>query len=189
MSKFLPGPTTGKSIFRLCQLGQSHFQFLILALAPPIVEVVFGTTSPKMTDVIMAMREPYMTDIAEGRKKFEFRKYRLSTAKRIWFYQTSPHQCIRYVCDVGPVRTRQPGDEPLPEGPGMDGNYEFNHHDKEWYGYDFAYEILDIHELKYPITLEELEQHHGLKSAPRGWMYTPASLLAAADLTQQNRVR
>lgn len=135
-----------------------------------------------MTDVIMAMREPYMTDIVEGRKRFEFRKYRLLEAKRIWFYQTSPDQCIQYVCDVGPARTRQPGDEPLPEGPGIDGNYEFNHHDAAWAGYDFAYEILGIRMLKRPITLQDLKQHHGLKSAPRSWMYAPESLLTIIDL-------
>lgn len=142
-----------------------------------------------MTDVIMAMREPYMTDIVKGRKRFEFRRYRLSKVKRIWFYQTSPHQYIQYVCDVGSVRTRQPGDEPLPEGPGLDGNYEFNHHDEAWVGYDSAYEILGIHKLKHLITLQDLKQHHGLKSAPRSWMYAPESLLSAIDPEQEDVIR
>jgi predicted transcriptional regulator len=118
------------------------------------------------------MQEPYMQQIVTGKKTYEFRKYRLKQSiERIWFYRTAPHSGIDYVCDILPARTRNLGDPALEED-GL-GNKEFNIRHQDWEGYDFAYKILSVHKLNKPITLNNLRENHGFKSAPRGLVYSP----------------
>ncbi|KAF2495854.1 hypothetical protein BU16DRAFT_459572 [Lophium mytilinum] len=131
--------------------------------------------SPIHRDVILAIQDPYMSQIFDGSKTYEFRKYLITpTVERIWFYRTSPHSSIEYVCEIDPARTRKPGDEPLPED-GL-GNFEFNSGHKDWDGYDYAYKINAVCKLKIPIKLEDLKNEHDIKAAPRGLVYAPKSM-------------
>lgn len=121
-----------------------------------------------------------MQQIASGVKTFEFRKYRIAdSVKRIWFYRTAPHSSIEYVCEISPARTRNPGDEPLPDH-GL-GNKEYNSRHKDWEGYDYAYQILSVYHLAQPLTMAQLRAEHGMKSAPRGLVYTPTSITESVD--------
>lgn len=125
-----------------------------------------------------------MQAIASRKKTYEFRKYRLvASVQRIWFYRTAPHSSIEYVCDMEPARTRDQGDKPLPDD-GL-GNLEFNARDKEYEGYDFAYRILCVRQMRQPLTLDVLKSTHGMKSAPRGMVYTPQSILDSVDLENE----
>jgi predicted transcriptional regulator len=133
------------------------------------------------------MQDPYMDQIIDGKKSYEFRKYRLSAeVKRIWFYRTAPHSSITHICETLPARTRNVGDPPL-EADGL-GNMEFNTGHKDWAGYDFAYKVVTVYELRRPITLKEMKEKHGFKSAPRGFMYLPKSISDSHDWKQQKLV-
>lgn len=143
---------------------------------------------PSTNDVILPMQDPYMTQIIEGTKTHEFRKYRLKpSVKRIWFYRTAPHSSITHVCETQPARTRNPGDPPI-EDDGL-GNAEFNSRHEDWDGWDFAYRIVAVWELWRPITLGEMKEVHGLRLAPRGLVYLPASIDSSVDWGQQRLVR
>ncbi|KAJ5562866.1 hypothetical protein N7461_001627 [Penicillium sp. DV-2018c] len=140
--------------------------------------------SPSDSDVILPMRDPYMSQIINGEKDYEFRKYRLKpSVKRIWFYRTAPHSSITHVCETLPARTRNPGDAPL-ETDGL-GNIEFNDRHKDWDGYDFAYKMVTVVELRRQITLEEMKEKHGFKMAPRGLVYLPKSISDIVELGEQ----
>lgn len=152
----------------------------------PLAKV--GDDSPSYTDVILPMQDPYMTQIIDGTKNYEFRKYCLkSSVKRIWFYRTAPHSSITHVCETLLARTRNPGDTPLDED-GL-GNAEFNNRHKDWDSYDFAYKILSVCELRWPITLSEMKEKHGFRMAPRGLVYLPKSINDSIDLKDQKLVR
>jgi predicted transcriptional regulator len=146
-----------------------------------------GARCPSYSDVILPMQDPYITQIVDGRKNYEFRKYRLRpSVKRIWFYRTAPHSSITHVCETLSARTRNSGDPPLEEN-GL-GNAEFNTRHKDWDGYDFAYKMVTVCELRQPITLKEMKEKHGFKLAPRGLVYLPKSISDSVDLNQQNLV-
>lgn len=138
------------------------------------------------SDVILPMQDPYMKQIIDGTKNYEFRRYRLSEVKRIWFYRTAPHSSITHVCETLPARTRNPGDAPLPED-GL-GNVEFNTRHQDWAGYDFAYKMVTVRELRKPITLNEMKEKHGFKLAPRGFVYLPKSISDCHDWKEQKLV-
>ncbi|KAK7414468.1 hypothetical protein QQX98_006654 [Neonectria punicea] len=105
--------------------------------------------SNSSTDVILPMRDPYMDQIIDGTKNYEFRKYCLKPGvKRIWFYRTAPHSALTHICEILPARSRNPGDAPLEEN-GL-GNSEYNNRHKDWDGYDFAYKISSVYELRKP---------------------------------------
>lgn len=109
------------------------------------------------TVVILPMREPYMQQIVDGRKNFEFRKYRIKdTVKRVWLYRTAPYSSIEYICEIMPAQTRQPGDVPLPED-GL-GNKDFNAHHPDYDGYDYAYRILSVYQLENRLHLPSSRQ-------------------------------
>ncbi|KAI1918102.1 hypothetical protein LOZ53_001176 [Ophidiomyces ophidiicola] len=139
------------------------------------------------TDVILPMQDPYMSQIIDGTKTYEFRKYCLKrSVRRIWFYRTAPHSSITHVCEILPARTRNPGDAPLEED-GL-GNMEFNNRHKDWDGYDFAYKIVSVYAIKQPLSLSNLREHHGFKSAPRGLVYLPNSVSHEIDWRKQTRL-
>ena len=126
----------------------------------------------KHTDVILPMQDPYMQQIINGTKNYEFRKYCLKhSVRRIWFYRTAPHSAITHVCEILPAQTRNPGDPPLEES-GL-GNVEFNSRHTDWNGYDYAYKILSVYELRKPVRLAEMRAVYGFKSAPRSLVYMP----------------
>ncbi|KAK0649277.1 PUA-like domain-containing protein [Cercophora newfieldiana] len=132
------------------------------------------TNNHSTTDVILPMQDPYMDHIVNGTKNYEFRKYRMKpSVKRIWFYRTAPHSAITHISDILPARTRDP-QHPLQED-GL-GNAEFNNRHKDWRGYDFAYRILSVYELRKPIPLAEMKSRHGIKIPPRGLVYLPETI-------------
>lgn len=129
-----------------------------------------------------------MQQIVNGEKNYEFRKYCLKeSVKRIWFYSTAPQSSIEYVCEILPARTRNVGDLPLEED-GL-GNEEFNAKHQDWDGYDFAYKILSVYQIRKPVTLKDLRDDHGMRSAPRGLVYVPLSLVNLVDWREQSKVR
>ena len=86
-----------------------------------------------------------------------------------------------------PARTRDPGDVPLEED-GL-GNKEFNTRHEDWDGYEFAYKILSVRRIEKPITLKNLKDDHGMRSAPQGMVYTPPSLMELVDWQKQSKVK
>ncbi|RVD80738.1 uncharacterized protein DFL_008631 [Arthrobotrys flagrans] len=86
----------------------------------------------------------------------------------------APHSSITHVCEILPARTRNEGDLPLEED-GF-GNEEFNSRHKDWDGYDFAYKIISVYELRDPISLSEMRAKYDFKSALRGLVYLPKAL-------------
>lgn len=144
--------------------------------------------SASCTDVILPMQDPYMAQIIDSRKNYEFRKYFLKpSVKGIWFYRTAPRSSITHICETQPARTRNPGDTPLEED-GL-GNAEYNKRDKDWDGYDFAYYMLTVYELRRPISLKQMRGKYGFKSAPRGFIYLPTSISDDIDWKKQKLVR
>ena len=130
------------------------------------------------TDVVMAIQDPYMDQIINGTKNYEFRKYCLKPdVKRIWFYRNAPHSALTHVCEILPAHTRNPGDTALEGDAALEedgiGNAEFNSRHKDWDGYDFAYKILSVYELRKPIPLTEMITACGFQAAPRGLLYLP----------------
>jgi hypothetical protein len=69
------------------------------------------------------------------------------------------------------------------------GNKEFNERHVDWEGYDFAYEILSVYELKDPITLDILRERCGWKGASRGLVYASAEMRNDFPLKDQKIVR
>lgn len=108
-----------------------------------------------------------MNQIVNGEKNHEFRTYLIKpSVKHNWFYMTAPFSSIKYICEISPARTRNPGDEPLDED--CVGNKEFSGKHKDWERYDFTYEILSIYELEKCITLVNMRDRYGMKGVPRG---------------------
>lgn len=127
------------------------------------------------SDAILAIQDPYMAQIVDGTKNYEFRKYLLKPeVKRIWFYRTTPHSSITHVCEILPAQTRNENDDPLPEN-GV-GNAEFNARHEDWDGYEYAYKIVSVYELREPVTLAEMKSKYGFKAAPRGLIYLPEGI-------------
>ncbi|KAK1841689.1 hypothetical protein CCHR01_15675 [Colletotrichum chrysophilum] len=127
------------------------------------------------------MQDPYMQQIIDGDKTYEFRKYNMEGIKRIWFYRTAPHSAITHVCEVSPAKTRNPGDQPIPEN-GL-GNKEFNDRSPDWDGYDFAYRINSG--IKWP----QMRDEHGMKIYPRGRVRLPVSIAEQYPWRQQTKIR
>jgi predicted transcriptional regulator len=140
------------------------------------------------SDVILPMQDPYMIQIVDGRKNYEYRKYRLRlSVKRIWLYRTAPHSSIMHVCETLSAQTRNSGNLPLDKN-GL-GNCESNTRHKDWDGYDFAYRMVTVRELRQPITLKEMKEKHDSRITPRGLVYLPKSMNDSVDLKEQKLVR
>ncbi|KAK4096831.1 hypothetical protein N658DRAFT_501130 [Parathielavia hyrcaniae] len=144
-------------------------------------------TNDLTSDVILAIQNPYMSQIVNGTENYEFRKYCLKpSVKRIWFYRTAPHSALTHICEILPARTRNPGDTPLEDN--GSGNAEFNNRHKDWDGYDFAYKIVSVYELREPISLTAMIGEYGFKAAPRGLVYLPQSVAKRVAWREQNIV-
>ena len=75
------------------------------------------------------------------------------------------------------------GPAPLPLN-GL-GNKEFNERHTDWDGYDYAYEILSVYDLKTPLLLMDLKKNYGWKTAPRGLVYVTSKMLDECALKDQ----
>ena len=133
------------------------------------------------------MTNDYMQQIVRGEKTYEFRRYLISTSvKRIWFYLNAPLSHIGYICEIDSARTRNPGDEPLPED-GL-GNKEYNSRHKDCDRYDFAYRVKSIWRIQEPITLAVMKEKFRIKIAPRGLIYVPLKMSLEVPWEDQERV-
>ncbi|KAK4185407.1 hypothetical protein QBC35DRAFT_503775 [Podospora australis] len=146
---------------------------------------VNGNSSDGPADAILAMQDPYMDQIIPGQKTYESRKYRLQpSVQRVWFCRVAPHSAITHISEILPARTRD-ADKPLEED-GL-GNREFNTHDKDWRGYEYAYRILTLYELNDPIPLSEMRGKYGFKGAPRAVLYVPREM--AEDVIWDEQIK
>ncbi len=142
----------------------------------------------RYSDALLPMQQPYMSQIVDGTKTYEFRKYLIRPeVKRVWFYLTKPDSCIKYVCEISPARTRDEDDAPLAED-GL-GNREFNTRHRDWKGYDYAYKILSVYELRHAISLSEMKSTYGMKCAPRGLVFVPEMIKQSVIWNEQERLR
>lgn len=57
---------------------------------------------------------------------------------------------------------------------GMQSSINARHPD--WDGYDYAYKILSVWELREHIPLKTMRTKYGFKAAPRGLVYVPKSI-------------
>ncbi|KAH7309709.1 hypothetical protein B0I35DRAFT_440493 [Stachybotrys elegans] len=148
-----------------------------------------NTSTPRRTDMILAMNDPYMQQIIDGKKTYEFRKYNMAGIERIWFYRTAPHSAITHICPVQKAATRREGDPPLPED-GL-GNAEYNNKHLDYEGYDYAYRIKGVYEIQAAggkgITWAMMRDEHGMKSAPRGRVSVPQSMLDQYKIGEQEK--
>ncbi len=128
-----------------------------------------------------------MSQIVDWTKNYEFRKYCLKpSVKRIWFYRTAPHSALTHICEILPARTRNPGDPPLEEN--GSGNAEFNNRHQDWGGYDFAYKIVSVYELRHSIPLATMRSEYGFKAATRGLVYLPQVVVKHVAWRQQKLI-
>ena len=142
-------------------------------------------TTPE--DAILPTTKDYIQQIVRGEKNSEFRRYLiLPSVKRIWFYLNSPLSHIGYSCELDIARTRNPGDEPLPED-GL-GNKEYNSHHKDCHRYDFAYLVKSVWRIQEPITLAVMKEKFGFKIAHRGLIYVPPKMAVEVPREDQERV-
>jgi predicted transcriptional regulator len=156
--------------------------------ASQITDFTTQSARAEKTDAILPMRQPYMDQIVSGIKDHEFRRYRIShTVKRVWFYVTAPESRISHICEISEAKTREEGDEPLPET--GRGNKEFNERHPDWEGSAFAYEVKGVWELRKKLTLKELKGEYGFKAAPRGLVYVTPEMLRDVKLEEQIKIR
>jgi len=151
------------------------------------------------SDAILPMHERFMDEIVAGGKNYEFRHYRIKrSVKRIWLYCTAPSSSIKYICEIDPARTRNPGDPPLEED--GRGNREFKNRAKGWEKDDYAYKVRFIYQVQPPVTLADMETKYGMKAAPPSvvsvpesmrsvvvWDLQKKSMLVKSDLQRKNR--
>jgi len=56
------------------------------------------------------------------------------------------------------------------------GNKEFNERHSDWEGYEFAYEVMSVWELRRKVTARELKEKYGFKAVPRSLVYVTSRL-------------
>lgn len=140
-------------------------------------------------DVILSLvntpKAPYMDEILSGRKTYEFRRYALKRAERVWIYVSAPASALKYVCEIEAMPKRGDSDwEPLPPSPNEE-NQKFNSFDPTFVGFDYAYKILTVYELHTAIPLQKLKSDYDIKAAPQGWRYLPESIKKAVNWKEQ----
>ncbi|KDR70130.1 hypothetical protein GALMADRAFT_254966 [Galerina marginata CBS 339.88] len=118
-------------------------------------------------DVVLPMMNDYMQQIVQGKKNYEFRRYRITpSVVRVWFYLTAPQSHIGYICEIDNAVTRTAADEKLVE----DGR------------------IRSVYKLLEPITLATMKAKYGMKGAPRGLVYTPLQISLDAPWQDQELI-
>ncbi|RMD43092.1 hypothetical protein DV735_g2029, partial [Chaetothyriales sp. CBS 134920] len=110
-------------------------------------------------NMILPMQEPYMQQIVDGEENYEFRKYCLKPSVKRIRFY--------YVCEILPAKTRiqrtplQPG-QPASRLSPAPSSHLFNH---------------------------TLGTTYGVKSAPRGMVYTPAAVLKDVEWQKPTKLR
>ena len=123
------------------------------------------------TDIIISIHPKHVANIASRLKDHEFRNYLLpGSVKRMWIYETSPTQAIKYVARISPGK--RPGEITNIQGL---NNASFNERKLE--GSKFAYEILELHATPAPWTLQELKARGWLNGPPQKYCYVKESMI------------
>ncbi|KAI0951909.1 hypothetical protein AcV7_007870 [Taiwanofungus camphoratus] len=120
------------------------------------------------TDVILTIK-PFFADLIRKREKdHEFRRYRLRAAvKRLWLYESTPTCAITHVVET--TNPKVPGEVRDSDGVGNDA-------------FDagqltaFAYPVVGLFKLKFPIGRVELRERFATKS-PQGFCYVNKQML------------
>jgi hypothetical protein len=94
-------------------------------------------------------------------------------------YVSSPEQTLRYIATVS--NGKRSGEV---EGTGA-SNTDFNAGRTN--GMPFAYEVLELRELKHPLPLAEMKSEYGT-SYPQRYMYTPQKMLEDIVVEEQTRL-
>ncbi|KAB8356528.1 hypothetical protein FH972_024111 [Carpinus fangiana] len=148
---------------------------------PSIDSVPFATRisraipQPK-TDFAISIYPIHVKAIVEGRKDHEYRKYSLP-ATRMWIYETAPISAIRYRAVIS--KGKRSGE--LQECHlRIERNRLFN----EGHGESaklYAHEILELHQLKQPLTLASMISRGWIKGAPQKYCWMAADMVAELE--------
>lgn len=129
------------------------------------------------TDIVMSIKPEHINNIASQVKNHEYRKYLLpASVQRIWLYTSAPAQEIRYIAAVG--SGKRPGQ--VEEDGGL-GNEDFNAGRK---ASKFGYEILELWELRHPLSLVLLKSKGYLKAPPQKYCWAPQSMIEDNGLNE-----
>jgi hypothetical protein len=130
------------------------------------------------TDILMSIKPEHINNIVSQVKNHEYRNYLLpKSVIRIWLYTSAPTQQIRYIAAVGPGR--QPGE--VEEDGGL-GNEDFNAGRKVS---KFGYKILQLWELRHPLSLVMLKSKGYLNGPPQKYCWAPQAMLVENRLDEQ----
>ena len=133
-------------------------------------------------DILISIQPAYMANIVSRVKTHEFRKYLIpKSVKRMWFYITAPCQRLQYIAIIS--KGKEPGEIDAADD-GL-GNVGFNEELKES---KFAYEILQLYELKTPLSLRDLINREFVKGAPQKYQWVSEEMLSSILLEDQNRI-
>jgi predicted transcriptional regulator len=125
------------------------------------------------TDIIISIHPKHVANIASRLKDHEFRNYLLpSSVQRMWIYETSPTQAIKYVAQISPGK--RPGE--ITNTRGLN-NAAFNEGKLE--DSKFAYAILELHATPAPWTLQDLKAKGWLNGPPQKYCYVKESMIDA----------
>src|SRR5262245_31458970 len=109
-----------------------------------------GKAKQTRSDILISIKPTHMANIASRKKTHEFRKYLIpSSVKRMWFYTTTPAQCVQYVAVIS--NGKKPGEISAEDI--SFGNDDFNSGEKES---KYGYEILHLYELRSALSLQDL---------------------------------
>jgi predicted transcriptional regulator len=121
------------------------------------------------SDILISIHPQHVANIISGKKNHEFRTWLIpSQVVRIWIYETTPAQSVKYMASIGSAKI--PGEV---KEDGI-GNSNFNAADPKS---NYAYEILRIYRLADPIPLATLKANQWMNSAPQKFTYVKPAFL------------
>jgi predicted transcriptional regulator len=133
------------------------------------------------TDIFMSIKPEHIQSIASRAKNHEYRSYLLPpNIQGIWFYTSSPVQCLEYVAHIS--QGKRPGE--VPEDGGI-GNADFNAGLKNS---GYGYEILSLWKFKEPVSLKQAIKEGFLKGPPQKYCWVSLEYLKRFPLEQLDQV-
>jgi len=133
------------------------------------------------TDIFMSIKPEHIQNIASRSKNHEYRSYLLpQSIRQIWFYTSSPVQCIEYVARIS--QSKRPGE--VPDDGGI-GNAEFNAGLKNS---NYGYEILSLWKFKEPVSLKQAIKEGFLKGPPQKYCWVSLEFLEKCPLEQLDQL-